>query len=136
MAYADIIAKKITADNFKRQIVVVAHMIIGNMQLLLSFNNFRQNEKFLVNAAVAEVVVTEEAVEAVVAVILDHTGAKRAVWIVATKLFTAPLQIFKNWVGKGLETKLNVIQPYPEYIQIQTLPWNILLNPMYQFITI
>jgi len=70
-----------------------------------------------VNAAVAEVVVTQEAVEAVVAVILDHTGAKRAVCIVATKLFTAPLQIFKNWVGKGLETKLNVIQPYPEYIK-------------------
>jgi hypothetical protein len=60
--------------------------------LLLSFNNFCENEKFFVDAAVAEVVVTEEAVEAVVAVILNHAGTERAVGIVATKFFSTPLQ--------------------------------------------
>ena len=76
---------------------IPAYMIVG-----LSFNHFGEDEELLVDAAVAEVVVTEEAVEAVVAVILDHTGAKRAVWIVATKLFTAPLQILKIGLEKDL----------------------------------
>ena len=89
-------SQKMNSDNLKqKQIAFAAHVIICNLMLLLlllSFDNFCEDEQFFVNTTVAEVVVAEEAVEAVVAVILDHAGAKRAVGIVATKFFTAPLQ--------------------------------------------
>ena len=87
-------SQKMNSDNLKqKQIAFAAHVIICYlMLLLLSFDNFCEDEQFFVNTTVAEVVVAEEAVEAVVAVILDHAGAKRAVGIVATKFFTAPLQ--------------------------------------------
>jgi hypothetical protein len=62
-------------------------MIVG-----LSFHHFGENEELLVYAAVAEVVVTEEAVEAVVAVVQDQPRPERAVGIVATKFFPAPLK--------------------------------------------
>jgi hypothetical protein len=62
-------------------------MIVG-----LSFNHFGQDEELLVDAAVAEVVVAEEAVEPVVAVVQDQPRSERAVGIVATKFFPAPLK--------------------------------------------
>ncbi len=62
-------------------------MIVG-----LSFHHFGQDKELLVDAAVTEVVVAEEAVEAVVAVVQDQPRPKRAVWIVATKFFPAPLK--------------------------------------------
>ena len=66
---------------------IPAYMIVG-----LSFHHFGENEELLVYAAVAEVVVAEEAVEAVVAVVQDQPRPERAVGIVATKFFPAPLK--------------------------------------------
>ncbi len=62
-------------------------MIVG-----LSFDHFSEDEELLVDAAVAEVVVAEEAVESVVAVVQDQPRPERAVGIVATKFFSTPLK--------------------------------------------
>ena len=74
-------------------------MIIG-----LSLNNFREDEQLLVDAAVAEVEVAEEAAEPVVAVVRDQAGAERTIGIVATKLFATPLYEGNN---KTIEDYIN-----------------------------
>ena len=61
------------------------------MIALLSLDDLGEDKKLPVDAAVADVVVAAEAVEPIVAVVPDHPAPERAVGVVATKLFAAPL---------------------------------------------
>ena len=70
----------------------VAHLMNGPYVIaLLSLDDLGEDKKLPVDAAVADVVVAAEAVEPVVAVVPDHPAPERAVGVVATKLFAAPL---------------------------------------------